>query len=145
MTDSCTTHSRYVVLKWPAMSALSQLKPKERAFVAALMDDPSASGAKAAQIAGWAKSGASVAANRALKKPQVQAALEEYKERMQAVSVVNSTWVLRELVEGAMLRISDIINPEDGTVLPVDQWPQRADRMCSSIKVEELFDGTGKE
>lgn len=51
---------------------------------------------------------------------------------------------LRELKRIALFQITDILD-ETGRVKPLSEWPKEAGAVIKEIKVDELFDGYGKE
>jgi phage terminase small subunit len=64
--------------------------PKERAFVNAYCGKAKGNGTKAAELAGYAKSGAHVTASRLLRNPKVAKAVAERQQRAEKASIATS-------------------------------------------------------
>lgn len=77
-----------------------------------------------------------------LKKPIIQAYLEEMANDMKRRAVISRESVLEELDKIARFEISDIMD-EKGGMLPVHLWGPEARASISSIEVEEIFAGRG--
>lgn len=122
---------------YPRLSALTR---KQRLFVLALVDDPSAYGRHAAVQAGWKAGSADFASRRMLKQSEILDAIEEVSQDISSMCVADAAWLLRRLVDDVMFEMGDIIATDTGMVKPVSEWPMRARRMCSKIEIHETFE-----
>ncbi|MGI4736102.1 MAG: terminase small subunit [Janthinobacterium lividum] len=75
------------------LTAYEQLTEKQRGFVDALCEEPNISGTKAAEVAGYAKSGAHVEATRLLRNAKVRKALgEQLKDTAPSTEEIALRW-----------------------------------------------------
>lgn len=83
-------------------------------------------------------------ASKLLSKPilvqKIRTLMEERKERV----LVDSDDVLRELKRMGYSDLRGLFK-EDGTIIPVHEWPEDLARAVSSIEVEEIFEWIDKE
>lgn len=101
-------------------------------------------GAQAAITAGYAAHSAKRQAVRLLEMEDVKDALRERRDRLGKKHELTTESVIAEL--------SKIVHADprrmfadNGTILPVNEWPDDVAGMVASVEVDELFDGTGKD
>lgn len=98
--------------------------------------------------AGFSANGAKQSASRLLTKADICARIAEIKANISAMateksglSLANVLLELRALVHADPRQVFS----ENGDLLPVKEWPDEVAAMISSIEIEALFDGQGKE
>lgn len=101
-------------------------------------------GTQAAITAGYAASRAKQQAFRLMKMQDVKDALRERQDKLARKHELTTESVIAEL--------SKIVHADprrmfadNGTILPVKDWPDDVAGMVASVEVDELFDGTGKD
>lgn len=114
------------------------LDHRRRVFVAEYSKTPD--GKKAALAAGY-KTDVSRAL---LQEPEVALAIEENLRRRESTIQRDAEAVLDELARVGFSDLRKVFSP-DGGLLPVSEWPEDISRAVSSVEVEELFEGSGKE
>lgn len=101
-------------------------------------------GTQAAIRAGYAESGASVQAARLLGNARIK---EELARRMQERSErtkVDADWVLQWLARTLQADIRAVFR-EDGSLVPVREWPDDLAQLLSGMDVAELWEGAGDD
>ena len=96
---------------------------------------------------GLAKTGSTAAATtmiRMLKRPEVKARLNELAERSASRIVLTKTRVLKETCRIAFTDPRRCFNT-DGSLVNIEDLPEDVARAISSIEVDELFVGSGKD
>lgn len=116
---------------------------REAVFIEAYIAN-GGNGTQAAREAGYAESGARRSAFKLLQRPAVIKALSARREKLARTYELTTESVIAEL--------SKIVHAdprrmfaENGTLLPVKEWPDDVAGMVASIEVDETFKGDGKE
>jgi phage terminase small subunit len=114
------------------------LDQRRRVFVTEFCRDRN--GKRASQAAGYKND----VSNQLLRETEIALAIENDLRRREASIVRDSEAVLDEL---ARVGFSDLrkVFSKDGGLLPVSEWPEDTARAISSVEVEELFEGSGKD
>ncbi len=119
------------------------LSAQRRRFVEEYLKDPNAT--QAAILAGYSKQSAKSQGARLLTFVDVQKEIEKARKARAERVEIDADWVLKRLCAEAEADIADIYQ-DDGTLKPVSEWPKIwRQGLVSGIKVNELFDGTGKD
>lgn len=79
-----------------------------------------------------------------LKRPDVLDRIDELSAERFAAAQVDAATVLRELVRIAMCDIAGAFDHEN-RLLPIHDMPEDVRRAISSVKVDELWEGSGKD
>lgn len=122
-------------------ASTSKLKTNERIFVAALLADPQMNPAAAAREAGYKRP--YQAAQRLLRKPEVNAILSKAVTKRAEELDINAARVLRELTYIGLLNPQEMFK-EDGTMLNPRQMPEHVARAISGFEVETWIDDEGQ-
>ncbi len=121
---------------------MRKLTPKQAAFVEEYLVDLNAT--QAAIRARYSKKTAKDIGCQNLAKLNVQTAIQKLmQERIDKVKI-DSEYVLKRLVEIDRMDVADILS-DDGSVLPVTEWPKIWRQFIAGFDVSELYKGTGKE
>ncbi|MDR5859416.1 terminase small subunit [Halomonas eurihalina] len=99
---------------------------------------------QAAIRAGYSEKTASRIGPQLLGKTCVADAIEKRKALRSERTQVDADYVLHRLVEIDQMDVADIL-ADDGSILPVREWPQSWRRTLSGLDVAELWDGQGAE
>ncbi|SEN68264.1 terminase small subunit [Halomonas caseinilytica] len=128
----------------PTSKGAVELTPRQSRFVDEYLKDLNA--AQAYQRAGYKAKGNAAETNaaRLLRNAQVQQAIQERKAQRSERTKVDADYVLHRLVEIDQMDVADIL-ADDGSILPVREWPQSWRRTLSGLDVAELWDGQGDE
>lgn len=117
-----------------------RLTEKESRFVAALLGDAAGNGTKAAVLAGYGKSGAKVIASRLLKKPKIQAALANLRDK-QVDKTLTTIEIVRERTmsgDEAMERLTTFARADIGNLLedgdPIKALPPDVRQTIKAIR-----------
>ena len=123
------------------MRKAAKLTPKQRRFVEEYLVDFNAT--QASIRAGYSARTAKEIGYELLKRPHVQEAVSKARDR---VTARNDVTVDRIVREAAAVAFSDIrqLYDEDGTLLPVREWPDGVAESIAGIEVEEQFEGRGE-
>ena len=122
---------------------LEDLSSKQKNFVLQYLIDPNAT--KAALHAKYSELTAPQQGARLLKNVKVLAAIKKAQEERLERTETKADWVLKRLFCEAEADIADIYN-DDGTIKPISDWPLIwRQGLVAGIKVNELFEGTGKD
>jgi len=117
---------------------LNNLPAKKRIFVLEYLKDfkrgPAAvrAGASAGTGSTW------------FNEPGVQDAIEEQMTEKIERTQIDADWLLKQEVDIYNAQIGDVID-NDGTVRPINQWPEIWQKIVTAIDVQELFEGRGDE
>lgn len=101
-------------------------------------------GTDAAIAVGISPKNAGQWAHRALKNPDVKARIDANRAQLAEKFSLRSEDILRELAKIVYFDPRKLMAP-DGTVLPINEWPDDVAGAIASIEVEELFDGRGEK
>ncbi|MDR5867934.1 terminase small subunit [Halomonas koreensis] len=131
---------------------MSKLKnPRHEAFAQqyALTHNASEAYRQAFKAAGRMKpADIASSASRLLKNVNVASRVSELQEvvakKAEEEFSVDATYVLKRLVEIDQMDVADIL-ADDGSILPVKQWPKAWRRTLSAMDVAELWEGYGEE
>ncbi len=77
--------------------------------------------------------------------PEVQEAISEQMEERVERTQIDADWVLEELAKMFSADLADIFKPGTDTLRPIHEWPSVWRKMCSGIKVNEMFSGSGDD
>jgi len=102
-------------------------------------------GTRAAIRAGYAPKSAHSQAWELLKKPEVQAFIMELRNQTADKLNVSKESLLSILREIAGARVEDITDPETGSILPPNLWPDHMKGVVSGVEAEELYLGRGDD
>lgn len=126
------------------MSHKIPTKIKRDKFVALYVADPKKNGAKCAELAGWAKSGARVTACNLLKDPEIRKAIMEKEQELLKKYDMTADSVMKELASLVHFDVRKLYN-EDGTLKAIHELDDATARALSSIQVVEEVDTDGDE
>lgn len=114
------------------------LDQRRRAFVAEYSRDRD--GKRASVAAGYKND----VSRQLLRETPVALAIEENLRKRESTITRDAEAILDEL---ARVGFSDLrkVFSADGGLLPVSEWPEDTARAISSVEVDELFEGSGKE
>jgi phage terminase small subunit len=118
------------------------LNDKQRRFALEFIVD--LNGTQAAIRAGYSEKTARAIAQELVTKAEVVAAIQAaMDERAKRTNVTAD----RVILEAARIGFSDLrkLFAVDGSLLPVDQWPDDVAAAVASVEVDELFEGRGEE
>lgn len=119
------------------------LTAKQQAFVAEYLIDLNAT--QAAIRAGYSVNTAEKIGSENIRKPEIKAAIDVALNSRMARVQVDADYVLKRLFEMAEADRADLYD-DNGDLLPVKDWPEVWRKgMISGVKIEALFDGTGKD
>ncbi|GEK48441.1 terminase [Bisbaumannia pacifica] len=119
-----------------------KLTPKQERFVEEYLVDLNAT--QAAIRAGYSEKRASETAYQLLQKPSVRDAIAAGKAERSEATKIDAAYVLQRLVEIDQMDVADIL-ADDGSILPVKQWPRAWRLTLSGLDVQELWEGSGDE
>lgn len=120
------------------MKAIDLLSPQRRVFVYEYL--------KHFRV-GRAASAVGIAASTAgswLGEPEIQEAIAEAIDERSQRTQIDADWVLTQLAQMFTADLGDIYN-QDGTLRPIHEWPETWRKMTRSVKVHELWEGSGAE
>lgn len=120
----------------------AELKDKHLAFVERYCESFDAK--QAAIEAGYSERSAKEIGYGLLQKPRVQEAIRLRQRQMSHKSGITRQRVIEECAKLAFSDIREVFN-EDGTLKRVHDFPDGIAGAVSSIEVEELFEGVGKD
>lgn len=100
-------------------------------------------GTKAAIRAGYSERTAHAIAYDVLRRPHVMDAIADEMQRRAERAQIDADYVLRRLIAIDQMDAADIID-DDGSVLPVKQWPKIWRQFIAGMDVSELYDGRGE-
>lgn len=115
---------------------------KIRRFVAEYLKDQN--GTQAAIRAGYSKRTANEQAARLLTKVSVKKKIESALRKAEAAAGVTIADTLRKISRLADSDIRELFN-DDGSLKNVKDWPDEIALSVSSVEVDELFEGTGRD
>lgn len=101
-------------------------------------------GTKAAERAGYSEKNATEQASRLLTKANVKAHVQKLLDQRSERTAITADLVLQELLKVAKSDLRKLFD-DSGKLLSVDEWPDDVALAVSSVEVEELFDGHGKD
>lgn len=116
---------------------------KEKLFAYAFFNN-GGNGTAAAEEAGYAKKSAHVTASRLLNKANVKAILVKLNEKLESKAIITKEKIAQELAKNGFLDIRRAYD-ENGCLLPIKDLPEDIARSITSIKVSDIFEGTGEE
>ncbi|MDT8894196.1 terminase small subunit [Halomonas sp. I1] len=119
-----------------------ELTPRQSRFVDEYLVDLNAT--QAAIRAGYSERTARQTGAQNLSKPNITDAIEQRKAHRSERTRIDADYVLHRLVEIDQMDVADIL-ADDGSILPVREWPQSWRRTLSGLDVAELWDGQGEE
>lgn len=99
---------------------------------------------QAALKAGYSEKTAGAQGSRLLKSVKIQARCQELNADRKERTLIDADRILKELLDMAMVDISEAFN-DDGSLKPIREIPKPIRRMISSLEINELFEGFGKE
>jgi phage terminase small subunit len=118
----------------------SKLTPKQAQFVIHYLVDLNAT--QAAIRAGYKGNNPRNIGSENLAKPYIAAAIQEAMDKRSERTKIDADWVLNHNAEMLEADIADIID-DNGSYLPIKQWPKIWRQMLAGIDVQELFEGSG--
>ena len=118
----------------------AQLTPKQTQFVSEYLIDLNAT--QAAIRAGYKGNNPRNIGAENLTKPYIAAAIQEAMDKRSERTKIDADWVLNHNAEMLEADIADIID-DNGSYLPILQWPKIWRQMLAGIDVQELFEGSG--
>lgn len=121
---------------------MSELEPRQERFCREYIID--LNGTQAAIRAGYAENSAQEQASRLLSNAMVKARVDELKLKRNDRLDIKADDVLREVLRLAMVDITQAFD-ENGNLKPIKDIPEDVRRALSSIEVDELFEGSGKD
>ena len=114
----------------------AKLTPLQARFVEEYLIDLNAT--QAAGRAGSKAKNLTVAGAEFLANPNVQAALDEAKDRRSQETQIDAAWVLKRLAAEAEADVADLYG-SDGQLLPVNEWPLIwRQGLVAGIEIEEI-------
>jgi len=119
-----------------------KLTAKQKLFVEEYLIDLNAT--QAAARAGYSKKTAKQAGTENLSKPVIAAAISLSMQQRSERLKIDAGYVLRRFHELEAFNFSQIFNAE-GELMPIDQWPESAQRSIVSFEVKEDWEGVGKK
>jgi phage terminase small subunit len=121
---------------------MSKLTAKQDLFVLEYLVDLNAT--QAAIRAGYAKKTATAIGYENLIKPHIASAIQIAKSKRSERTKIDADYVLKH--NAAMLEadIADILD-DDGSYLPVKQWPKIWRQMLAGMDIQKLFDRHGSK
>jgi phage terminase small subunit len=120
------------------------ITPKERMFVGEYLTDKNGSRAYMAVFKTKNPRAAAAMASRLLTKPRVKAYLDlKLKEQEEALGFTAQD-VLRKLWAVSDVDLQQLLKA-DGSVKPVSEWPKGYGKLLAGIKIDELFEGAGRD
>ena len=124
------------------MIGVNKLTRKQSQFVLEYLIDLNAT--QAAIRAGYSTKSAEIIGHENLRKPNIEASIQKAMIERSERTKIDADWVLER--NAAMLEadIADIID-DDGTYLPVKQWPKIWRQMLAGMDVQKLFDKHGSK
>ncbi|QFT84960.1 Terminase small subunit [Halomonas sp. THAF12] len=99
-------------------------------------------GKQAAIRAGYAERSAEGTASRLLSNAKVAEAIAQRKAQRSERTKVDADYVLHRLVEIDQMDVADIL-ADDGSILPIREWPMAWRRTLSGLDVSELWEHNG--
>lgn len=99
-------------------------------------------GARAARESGYSERSAKEQASMLLTNPNVQSRIVELQHTGVQQFNVMKQHLAGILMDIANAKIEDITDPDTGSILPVDQWPEHMKRVISGIESDELYAGS---
>jgi phage terminase small subunit len=99
---------------------------------------------QAATAAGYSPKTAYSQGNRLLKDVEIQQSLSKRQQKLAKQFELDTEKVLAQLAQIVYADPRKCFGP-DGCLLPVREWPDEVAAMVSSVEVDALFEGTGKD
>jgi phage terminase small subunit len=121
---------------------MSKLTDKQEMFCREYLIDLNAT--QAAIRAGYKEDNAKQTAYENLAKPYLQERIAELKAKRVAQVDIDAAYVLKRHYEIDTMDVTDILS-DDGSVLPIREWPKTWRQYISGFDLSELFEGTGKD
>lgn len=121
---------------------LKKLGEQHKLFVLEYLKDHNASGA--AVRAGYSERTAGQKGHDLLKDPLIIEHLAEQTQARNKRVEKDADYVLEQIVAIHEMDLADILNA-DGSVKPIQDWPQIWRRMVSAVDLAEMFEGRGDE
>lgn len=118
---------------------LSGLNDRQRAFVYAYVVHKNAT--RAAEAAGYSKSTAASQGSRLLKNCKIRRAIDVLLDRAAERAELTLADIVLELRRILVADPVEVLH-DDGTVLPLSEWPEDLRRALSSFELVEAPDGT---
>jgi phage terminase small subunit len=119
------------------------LNPKQEQFCREYVQDLNAK--QAAIRAGYSPKSAEVNGCRLLSHAKVQHRIQELMDDRSHRTEITADVILGELLGLATTDISDMYDEETGTFKPIHSMPKQIRKAISSIQVDELYEGYGKD
>lgn len=115
------------------------LTPKQQRFVEEYLID--LNGAQAAIRCGYSARTANREASRLLSNADIKQAVDSARNERSEKTKINAQWVLDRLANEATADIADLYSKDDGSLLPVHEWPLIFRQgLVQGIDVEEIRD-----
>jgi phage terminase small subunit len=113
------------------------LTPKQERFVSEYLIDLNAT--QAAIRAGYSERTAEKIGSENLYKPEVKAKIDAARAERSEATKIDAQWVLNRLAQEAVADISELYSKDDGSLLPVHDWPLIFRQgLVQGIDVEEI-------
>lgn len=118
------------------------LEPKQQRFCEEYLVDLNAT--QAAIRAGYSQKTAGAIGHENLTKPEIESEIQRLMTERSKRTDITADKVLKETYLLAMSDIGEAFN-DDGSLKPIKNIPAHIRRAISSVEVDELFEGHGKE
>lgn len=118
------------------------LSPKQIRFAAEFVIDCNST--QAAIRAGYAAGSADVTGCRLLANARIKAMIAEKTKKVEAKLEFTAADVLNKFWKLADLDLTLVMN-EDGSIKKVSEWPVGYGKLIGGLKIDELFEGTGRD
>lgn len=126
----------------PAQIKALGLSKRQFTFCVEYLKDQN--GKQAAIRAGYSKKNAESIASRLLKRPKVQEFLRVHMKKAEERAEITVAEIIHEIARLAFVDVGKIFD-EDNNLKDVKEWPEEIRRAVSSVEIEDLFEGHGKE
>lgn len=121
---------------------MKKLTPKRERFCQEYVVDFNASGA--ARRAGYKEHAAGQQGHELLKNSEIQRRISDLRAKAANEYNVTKESLMQILRDIAGANLEDVLDPETGQILPLDQWPENMKRVTSGMEVDEIYSGTGE-
>lgn len=131
------------VTKAKAGSSKAAAARRDALFVEAYLTN-GGNAKQAAITAGWGAHSAGVTASKKMSQPNIAAAIAERSKTVAEQAGLRTVDVLKELRKLVHADLRKLFR-EDGSVKDVSEWPDDVAAAVSSLEINELFEGQGKD
>jgi phage terminase small subunit len=124
------------------MAKKTELTPKQAEFVRQYLVD--LNGAEAARRAGYRGKYHDRIAYQLMQEPMIRDAIQEAMDKRSQRTEINADTILREVLKLATSDLRKLFD-ENGSLLPVDQWPDEAAISIQAVEVDEIWEWEDKK